>query len=127
MCCSATVSCGRRRAVPNEERRLRREGFLNYERVSILFRYDSCELVHLVLEHSIKRLNDACRMPPFRWFDSISDSSHVPASLCLFFAYWAEPTRRESFFELANIEATTSDAGRERLPEKTYEGILWSG
>lgn len=127
MCCSAAVSRGRRRAVPNEERRLRREGFLNYERVSILLGYVPCALVHLVLEHGIKRLNDACGMPPFGCLDSIGDSGHLPASLCLHFAYWAEPTCGEGFFELAIIEVTTSDIGREKLPEMTYEGMLWSG
>lgn len=113
MCCSAAVNCGRRRAVPNEERRLKREGFLNYKQVNIVLGCFPCELVHLVFKHGIERLDDACGVPPFRWFDGISDSSHLPASLCLHFAYWAEPTCGESFFELAIIEVTTSDIGRE--------------
>lgn len=127
MCCSAVVSCGRRRAVPNEERRLRREGFLNYEQVSILLAHVLRALVHLVLEHGIKCLNDARGMPPFGWLDSIGDSSHLSASFRLHFAYWAEPTRGESFFELAVIEVTTLDTESNKLTKKTYEGMLWSG
>jgi hypothetical protein len=124
MCCSATVNFGRRRAVPNEERRLRREGFLNYEQVSTVLGHVPCELVHLVLEHGIKRLNDACGMPPFGWLDSIGDSSHLPASLSLHFAYRAEATGRESFFELAIIAAL--DTG-EKIPKEDIRGyaVIW--
>lgn len=122
ICCSATVNCGRRRAVPNEERRLRREGFLNYEQVSIV--HVLCELVYLVLEHGIKRLNDARGMPPFGWLDSIGDSSHLPASLSLHFAYRAEATCREGFFELAIIAAL--DTG-EKIPKEDIRGnaVVW--
>ena len=111
--------------VPNEERRLKREGFLNYEQVSTAPGRIACEIIHLVLEHGIKRLNNTCGVPPFGCFDSIGDSSHLSASLCLHFAHWAEAAGWEGFFELAITDAIRYR--RERLPKRTYEGILWSG
>lgn len=115
MSCSAAVNWGRRRMVPKEERRLSKEGFLNYEQVSIVPENVACEPAHLILEHGIKCLNDACGMPPFGWLDSIGNGSHLPASLCLHFAYRAEATRGESFFELAidSIRRRTENIGKD--------------
>ena len=127
MSCSAAVNCGRRRAVPNEERRLKREGFLNYARKSTgVAGYVGCELLYLVFQHGIERLDDTCRVPPFRRLDGISDSGHLSASFCLYFAYRAEPTCGESFFELAVIEVTTLDTGREITTEDIRgDAVVW--
>lgn len=82
-----------------------------------------CRLIHLVLEYGIKRLNDARRMPPFWRLDSIGNCSHLPTPLCLYFAYWAEPTGWKSFLEFAIIEGdNVSGTGEWKSPKKDIRG-----
>jgi hypothetical protein len=92
------------------------------------FRFLSCkgeEMNHLVLEHSVKCLDNPRRVPPFGRFDCIGNGCHLTTSLCLDLAHGPESACRESFLQLTIMEIRKSSISRAEKSNVRWHTVIW--